>query len=107
MARQVRLWVADDAVITVTGTEYGERESIAVPVENVNRQELLEQAKAAIAAIQGHIDDVQAALAGWGSLDAAGVKQALGAEVLPAILFALRVEKRLARLVANELSAVD
>jgi hypothetical protein len=107
MARRIILYVADDATVNVTGTEYGEREEAPVSLDAANRVEIIEQAKAALVTIQGHIDDVQAELSAWASKDAAGVKSSLGTEVLPALIYAMQVQKRLIRLVVGDTSAID
>lgn len=108
MAQEVRLIVSDGATVQVLdGEEYGDRHIVDVPTERANQRELLERAKDALPAIQQHIDDVQAELAGWASKDAAGVKDSLGVEVLPALVYALRVCKQVARLVADVYDGVD
>lgn len=107
MPKQYQIWTADDAVVTVTGIEYGERNVIDVPAQRVNRQEILERAASALAAIQGHVDSLDAEMAAWSGYNSAQVSASLRTVVLPALRYSLLVEKHLARLVTDTLDAVD
>lgn len=108
MAREIRLWVSDDAVVAVTsGTEYGERQETLISTDNANRVEIMERAREAIALLGGHITDIQAELAAWPGKDAAAVKTSLGGEIIPALVYALKVERQVVRLLVSDTSAVD